>query len=101
MWRDGTSYQRGREGKEEPTIWRTKIESINLSVHRYVGCEEWFITCENLNIRTQTLYSMKIEDAKKEALILVKSLLRDRQIEDAKAMDAISLIIHQGGKGND
>lgn len=81
-WRDESSYS--QDTKERvPTIWKgTLTNSMEITVHRYLHCEGWFVTCLRLGVDKRQLKSADVEDAKREALgyltkvaeVLLKSL---------------------------
>lgn len=40
---------------ESGSVFQTKIGTIQISIHRYKGCEGWFLTCRDLGIETMEL----------------------------------------------
>ena len=42
---------------ESGSVFQTKIGTIQISIHRYKGCEGWFLTCRDLGIETMELKS--------------------------------------------
>lgn len=76
MWKDTTSYSRGKE--RIPTIWTIKLGKLKLSVMNshiyYPG--EWVMTCEPFFITKELNVSTK-EEAQAKALELIKEEVKN------------------------
>lgn len=55
-WKDSTSYQRGERGKIDPQSWTLKHPSVEVTIHKYIGCgETWHVSCHALNVHRHSL----------------------------------------------
>lgn len=70
-WRDVSSYSRN-EQERIPRSFMVKVGNFTITVTRKIHCEGWFLEWGG---RTTSLLSSEAEDAKAEALELVKDHL--------------------------
>ena len=76
-WEDVTSYKRGERGATEPTMLELRGERVRITVHRHYGCgDTWFATCRRAGVDTRRLAGPTVEDAKRQAVELVRNELR-------------------------
>jgi len=76
-WLDETSYSRGQRGKIDPQTWTLRFCGIRLHVTRRIHCDgPWFACCHDLSI-DQMLRARELEEAKQEAVGLVRSFLEN------------------------
>lgn len=68
------SNARYSEPVESGTIYRGKIGKLNISVHRIVHCEGWYLSCTELGISRMHLKNDIFMDAVEEA----KEILRKK-----------------------
>lgn len=57
---------------ESGSVFQTKIGTIQISIHRYRGCEGWFLTCRDLGIETMELKSEGLMSAVDESREILK-----------------------------
>lgn len=62
-WKDVSSYSR-YDKERIPSILELKIEGIRIVVHRIIHYDGWFVSCYDLNIEDEQLYTEDLEDAK-------------------------------------
>ena len=60
------------EPVENGSIFRAKAGTTEITVHRYRGCEGWFLTCRNLGIEARELKSEGLMQAVKESGEILK-----------------------------
>ena len=76
-WKDVTSYRHGGRGNAEPSVWELRGKHVCIRVHRYHGCSDaWFVTCRQAGLETRGLAAPTVEEAKRQAVELVKNKLR-------------------------
>lgn len=75
-WIDGTSYSRGERGVKPARAWDLDCK-LRMSVHRWHGCEGWYLTAPDLRLDKAPLKSADPDDAKAEAIRLVRARLRE------------------------
>lgn len=75
-WKDETSFSRG-ETDRTPKTWVLKIGTLRLVVTRHIHFKpyEWVTTC-NPFFDNRRLSSMEVDDAKTEALEIVREYLK-------------------------
>ena len=58
--------------------WRYQTESLQIIVHHWLGLprEDWFVSCYSIGVDTRELTAKKPEDAKFEAMKVVRSHLQ-------------------------
>lgn len=89
-WVDETSYRRGERGKIEPRTWELRTGTdLRVQVHRILFADGWFASCPELHLTNRPLKSTEVEDAKPEALGLVRGELyaMTTHLDHAIAMD--------------
>lgn len=69
-WKDASSYSRS-DKERIPTVWELKIEGLRIVIHRIIHCPGWHISCYDLNIEDEYLYTEDLEEAKAKGLDLV------------------------------
>ena len=98
QWEDTTSYSRGERGKREPNAWTLRLLNgqLRVSAHGLHGRPGiWFVSCHQVQIDTVQLKATTAEEARQEALAVV----RLQVARFASALDeAARLDAGQGGK---
>ena len=63
----------------EGDIYRIQFGDLEISVHHYVGYppEMWLVTCHDVRIGPRGLKSKDIEDAKNEAINVVRAVVNE------------------------
>ena len=87
-WKDITTYRQG-DKERIPSWWRADLKTINLQVgnrHIYVEEGKWIMNCEKFGFDIHILEADNEEDAKKEAVELVKVRIREicAELDEAK-----------------
>ena len=87
-WKDITTYSQG-DKERIPCWWKANLETIDLRVgnkHIYVEEDKWIMHCEKFGFDIHILESDNEEDAKKEAVELVKAKIREiyAELDEAK-----------------
>ena len=87
-WKDESSYAQGERGKVDPKAWGLTLESeprpgafrrsSYILVHRYVGCDGWFLTCRDLGLDTRELGDISADEAKQQAVDIVAQAMSAR-----------------------
>jgi hypothetical protein len=76
-WKDTTSYRVGERGNLAPRSWTLSGNLVRINVHRYLHSKSgWYVTCQQVNIDSYCLNEPLLEDAKREAVTLVRDKLR-------------------------
>lgn len=76
IWRDETSYSRGRRGVDEPGVWTLGSYPHEITVHRHIDCPgSWLVTCPSVGVDKARLLALDIETARLEALHMVEDQL--------------------------
>lgn len=74
-WQDVTSYSQNDTARE-PRSWEFGAGAVRVIVTRQHGIPGvWFLRCDGVGFACHTLTQAKIDDAKAEALGLVKNRL--------------------------
>lgn len=83
-WKDTTSYARG--DKREPRTWRALAGPIAIVVTRHINYspDQWLVSCDLLAPFPVALESRDLEDAKSEAI----GLVRGKALEIVQALQA-------------
>lgn len=75
-WKDVTSYSRGQKGKVEPSILEAEIEEVAIKIHRHIHYPEtWLLTCHDMNIEKEILYTNDFKKAERKAMKILSSRL--------------------------
>lgn len=74
QWRDVSGYSRGERGVIEPVSWELD-GPLRVVVTRRHGERGWFVTSYTLNSNHTPLGSPNIDDAKAEAIELIRTRL--------------------------
>ena len=87
-WEDASSYARGERGNVDPKAWGLTLESeprpgtfrrsTYILVHRYTGCDGWFLTCRDLGLDTRELGDISADEAKQQAVDIVAQAMSAR-----------------------
>jgi hypothetical protein len=56
-------------------IWVLQTDDLRVAVHRFLGCEGWYLSCQQLGIHTMQLNNQTLDGAREEALVLLKLLV--------------------------
>jgi len=74
-WKDITSFSQGEKDRT-PRTWQIQVGRVRVVVTRHIHYSPtaWLLRCENFGIE-EVLASSDIEDAKKEALATIRSIL--------------------------
>lgn len=83
-WRDDTGYSRN-DKQRTARVWKLGAYANEITVHRLVGCDGWFVTCHALGIRSYPLTPTVLHEAQTMALILCTTRL-------AELVDGFALI---------
>ena len=82
-WRDKTSYSRG-DKERKPRIWELKVGGLRIVIHRIIHYPEWYVSCYDLSIEDNCLYTDDLEEAK---AIGIKTIIdRIEELEKAKSI---------------
>lgn len=75
-WKDVTSFSQG-DTDRTPRSWTANAGRIRIDVHRHIHYppDVWLLSCDALRIDNNELPSRDIEDAKCEAVAVVRGLL--------------------------
>lgn len=83
-WKNSTSYSRGDDKKTmEPSAWSLALGDDRfkptISLHRsiYQAPDVWLVSFTDLNIRNRVLGSKDVDDAKAEAVQVVKDRVKE------------------------
>lgn len=77
-WNDTTSYGHPRRrGVDEPDTWDLDGAPTVFCVHRYLSMDDWFLTCRAFGLDMHKLTATEIDDAKAEAVDLVRQRYRE------------------------
>lgn len=76
QWNDESTFSKG-DTDRTPWSWVAKAGPISLSVHRHKDWEptDWLLTCPLFDV-SQLLAATDIDEAKKEAVDMVRTKLR-------------------------
>lgn len=76
-WKNTSSFSQGDKDRT-PNCWTTKAGRIRIVVHRHIhhAPDVWLLSCDALRIGNE-LKSRDIEDAKGEALAIVRTFLEE------------------------
>lgn len=81
-WKDATSYSQSEPRPRTPRSWSLDFGAGKIIVHRLHGISDaWFFTCEATRNEATVLTSLDVEDAKAQAIGVVRVRLR-RMIQD-------------------
>jgi len=85
-WTDGTSYSKS-EKERIPRVWRAKIKTMDIIIHRIHGIPGWYLTSRYLNIKDYALTYEDIEQCKTRVEDIVKKSLYSniREMQDILA----------------
>lgn len=64
---------------ESGSIFRTKAGTMEITIHRYIGCEGWFLTCNDLGIKATELKSEGLMQAVRESGEILKKTIDKMQ----------------------
>lgn len=80
VWKDETSYSQGGRGrgKAEPRVWHE--QNADVSVHRWLDLDGWFMTSRLDGVDNVALESTDIDGAKMEALRRVADIRQRRLV---------------------
>lgn len=67
------------EPVESGSIFRAEIGTMTISIHRYRGCEGWFLSCRDLGIDSRELKSQGLMQAVKESRKILKNIADEMQ----------------------
>lgn len=82
-WKDRTSYSRG-DKERIPSIWELEVEGLKIVVHKIIHYPEWYLSCYDLHIEKQCLYTEDVEEAKAEGLkIIIEKIEQLKKAKDA------------------
>ena len=71
-WKDITSYSKGQRGKVEPSVLEAEIEDVAIRIHRHIHYPEtWLLTCYDMNIEKEILYTNDFEKAERKAMKII------------------------------
>jgi len=79
-WKDTTSYRQGeRASTAKPRSWEMiTMSNLRVIVHRHIDDPySWFLSCYDLRIEKLQLNSEDIEEAKEEAIQIVRARLQE------------------------
>lgn len=65
------------EPVESGTIFHAKIGIMYVTIHRYAGCEGWFLSCPDLRIEARELKSKGLLQATREAGDILKNRIEN------------------------
>ncbi|MNC23081.1 hypothetical protein D3C75_710960 [compost metagenome] len=73
-WKDVTRYAKGERGNVTPRAWGTDLGSVDMTILRHDDYppDVWLLRCNYLCV-SRVLASKKLEDARAEALNIVKA----------------------------
>ena len=75
-WKDISSYSKGQKGKVEPSVLEADIEEIAIKIHRHIHYPEtWLLTCYDMNIEKENLYTNDFKKAERKAMKMLFSRL--------------------------
>lgn len=76
-WKDVSSYYSQSDKIITPDTFEAYCGLFRLVVHHYHGCEDtWFASCQSVFVLRE-LQSLDIEEAKVEAVSILKKILTD------------------------
>lgn len=80
-WEDRTSYYPGKE--RIPHTWELQLPILRITVTHHIDYppDMWLMNCHGLGINYKKLFSKDVEDAKKEAIVLVRNRLKNMMDE--------------------
>lgn len=75
-WKDATAYSRGERGKVDPQTWLLDLGPIHITVTKHIHHGDiWTLHCGRVGIRTESLRTDNLEEAKVKAISRVRSLV--------------------------
>lgn len=88
-WKDISSYGRN-DTDRTPRSFEIRTRNLRIAVTRHIHlpADQWGLDCYELAIFLRALQSKDIEDAKKEALLIIKQTLQDLLTEVVLLGDA-------------
>lgn len=85
-WKDTTLYRHGERGLADPREWTLSGNLVRITVHHYLGRDDaWFVFCRQAGIDMLRLDGQTIEEAKSQAVEIVKNKLRS-MADDAETL---------------
>lgn len=77
-WKDTTSHSRGATDRT-PREWTCQTKTLRVVLHRrrLDDPKVWFMSCSDINIDGRRLEAVDVDDAKAEALELLRANLRN------------------------
>lgn len=73
---------------ESGSIFRAKAGTMEITIHKYMGCEGWFLTCHDLGIEAMELKSESLIQATKESGEILKKTIAKIQKNIEKFCDS-------------
>ena len=75
-WKDTTSYSRS-DNERIPRSWQIKSGSLIITIHRHRDYDPdiWLVSCYELSISQHKLKNKELNQAKNEALLIVKNAI--------------------------
>ena len=76
-WKDISSFSHS-DKERVPSRFEFRTKSVRVVLHRHIygGKDDWFVTCVEVDMERQLLASKGTEEAKSEALAMVKARLQ-------------------------
>jgi hypothetical protein len=83
-WKDTTSFSQGEKDRT-PRCWTAKAGRVQIVVHRHIHFppDAWLLSCAALRIDNRQLKSKDVDEAKQEAVRIVRELLEEAICEMA------------------
>lgn len=75
-WKDGTAYSRNERGKVDPSTWSLDLGPICIVVTKHIHHgDTWTLYCQRIGIRTESLRTVNLEEAKVKAVSRVRDVV--------------------------
>ena len=71
------SNARYNEPVESGTVYEGKIGNMRISVHKFLHCEGWYLSCPNVQISQMKLKSNTLIGAIDESKTVLKNIVED------------------------